>query len=91
MKLRVFVDQNRLFLSSDTFIKLLTYLKFEPVNTFMHNCNIFYIIIYANVASYYVNQTCDEIEIGIVGKWKFAYERTTPIKIDTFQPNDNAF
>ena len=42
-------------------------------------------------ASYYVNQTCDEIEIGIVGKWKFSYERTTPIKIDTFQPNDNAF
>ena len=25
---------------SDTFIKFLTYLKFEPVNTFMHNCNI---------------------------------------------------
>ena len=27
-------------------------------------------------ASYYVNQTCDEIEIGIVGKWKFSsFER----------------
>ena len=50
---------------SATFIKLLTYLKFEPVNTFMHNCDIFYIIIYANLCSYYVNQTCDEIEIGI--------------------------
>ena len=59
-----------------TFIKLLTYLKFEPVNTFMHNCDIFYIIIYANLCSYYVNQTCDEIEIGIVGKWKFSsFER----------------
>jgi hypothetical protein len=43
-------------------------------------------------ASYCVNQTCDEIEIGIVGKWKFSsFERTTPIKIATFQPNDNAF
>ena len=51
--------------SNECSIFLLTYLKFEPVNMFMHNCNIFYIIIYA---SYYVNQTCDEIEIGIVGK-----------------------
>ena len=44
---------------SATFIKLLTYLKFD-----------------ANLCSYYVNQTCDEIEIGIVGKWKFSsFER----------------
>jgi hypothetical protein len=35
----------------------------------------FYIIIYANLCSYYINQTCDEIEIGIVGKWKFSFER----------------
>ena len=57
---------------SATFIKLLTYLKFALciIATF------FYIIMYANLCSYYVNQICDEIEIGIVGKWKFSsFER----------------
>jgi hypothetical protein len=40
---------------SVTFIKFVTYLTFEPVNMFMHNCNIF------------LYQTCDENEIGIIG------------------------
>jgi hypothetical protein len=58
-------------------------------------------------AVYYVNQTCDEIEIGLVGKWKLSsFERcnfcfhtmyslkdiafkTTPLKIDTFRPDEN--
>ena len=61
---------------SATFIKLLTYLKFEPVNTFMHNCDIF---LYHNLCKFMQllrHQTCDEIEIGIVGKWKFfSFER----------------
>ena len=34
---------------SVAFIKLLTYLKFEPVNTFMHNCNIF---LYHNLCNF---------------------------------------
>ena len=48
---------------SATFIKLLTYLKFEPVNTFMHNCNIFYIIIYANLCSYYVTKLVMKLKL----------------------------
>jgi hypothetical protein len=36
---------------SVTFIKCLIFLKFEPVNTFMHNCNIFYIIMLQIYAS----------------------------------------
>ena len=39
MKLRVHVDQNRVFQSHYKFF--LIFLKFEPVNTFMHNWNIF--------------------------------------------------
>ena len=40
--------RSKLFLSV-TFIKLLTYLKFEQVNTFMHNCNIF---LYHNLCTF---------------------------------------
>jgi hypothetical protein len=90
---------------SVTFIKLLTYLKFEPVNMFMHNCNIFYIIIYANLCKllrepnlwWHWNWYCwsspllnDAISVSIRCKvWKICAFKTTPLKIATFRPDDN--